>query len=123
MNARKPFSRGNQPMKFHDDAATILLIDDEVEILSGLAALLKTAGYRCHPCSDEQAALTMLNEMTPDLIISDINLNGHSGLAMCERLKKNHGLAEVPLMFLSGAQIPDIIRRSHEAGGTYYLRK
>jgi CheY-like chemotaxis protein len=26
-------------------------------------------------------------------------------------------------MFLSGAQIPDIIRRSHAAGGTYYLRK
>jgi len=29
----------------------------------------------------------------------------------------------VPVMFLSGAQIPDIIRRSHAAGGTYYLRK
>ncbi|MHB8901140.1 MAG: hypothetical protein ACYC6Y_20520, partial [Thermoguttaceae bacterium] len=32
-------------------------------------------------------------------------------------------LKGVPVMFLSGAQIPDIIRRSHAVGGTYYLRK
>jgi CheY-like chemotaxis protein len=28
-----------------------------------------------------------------------------------------------PVMFLSGTQVPDIIRRTHGAGGTYYLRK
>ena len=42
---------------------------------------------------------------------------------MCERPKQEAGLGDVPLMFLSGAQIPDIIRRAHAAGGTYYLRK
>ncbi len=110
-------------INFHSDAATILVIDDEAEILKGLTTLLKTAGYRCLPCNDEQAALNILNDNTPDLIISDINLAGHSGLAMCERLKKQKSLTDVPLMFLSGAQIPDIIRRSHEVGGTYYLRK
>ncbi len=110
-------------INFGSDRTSILLIDDELDILNGLCALLKTAGYHCHPCQDEQAALTTLQDVTPDLIISDINLNGHSGLALCERLKKRHSLSDVPLMFLSGAQIPDIIRRSHEAGGTYYLRK
>jgi CheY-like chemotaxis protein len=42
---------------------------------------------------------------------------------LCEQLKQQTGLSDVPVMFLSGAQIPDIIRRSHAAGGTYYLRK
>jgi len=59
----------------------------------------------------------------PELIISDINLHGHSGLEMCEELKSHAELSDVPVMFLSGAQIPDIIRRSHAVGGTYYLRK
>ena len=59
----------------------------------------------------------------PELIISDINLQGHSGLEMCEEIKSNAELRDLPVMFLSGAQIPDIIRRSHAAGGTYYLRK
>ncbi len=106
-----------------NDSASILVIDDEAEIIAGLEKLLKTAGYKCRGCRDEQAAIAALQEISPDLIISDINLAGHSGLALCERLKKQQGLTDVPLMFLSGAQIPDIIRRSHEAGGTYYLRK
>ncbi|MCH8184218.1 MAG: response regulator, partial [Proteobacteria bacterium] len=51
------------------------------------------------------------------------NLAGHSGLELCEQLKRREALRDVPIMFLSGAQIPDIIRRSHAVGGVYYLRK
>ena len=70
------------------------------------------------------SAVALLKTVSPDLIISDINLAGQSGLTLCERLKQDHAsMADVPVMFLSGAQIPDIIRRAHAAGGTYYLRK
>ncbi|MBI2479174.1 MAG: response regulator [Planctomycetia bacterium] len=34
-----------------------------------------------------------------------------------------HGQEDVPVLFVSSAQMPDIIRRTHDAGGTYYLRK
>mgnify|MGYP003879746461 FL=1 len=57
------------------------------------------------------------------MIICDINLNGESGLELCERIKQSPELRDTPVMFLSGAQIPDIIRRSHAVGGAYYLRK
>ena len=62
-------------------------------------------------------------ETIPDLIICDMNLAGHSGATACEQLRSANGLDEVPLMFLSAAQSPDIIRRSNASGGTYYLRK
>jgi DNA-binding NarL/FixJ family response regulator len=32
-------------------------------------------------------------------------------------------MEDVPVMFISASQLPDIVRRSHEAGGAYYLRK
>lgn len=103
---------------------TVLLIDDEAEMLAGLMEVLSAAGYACQTSSSEATAIAALRNMTPDLIISDINLAGHSGLMLCERLKAEiPSLADVPVMFLSGAQIPDIIRRAHAAGGTYYLRK
>ena len=51
------------------------------------------------------------------MIIADVNLAGQSGLTICEQLKLDAGLCEVPLMFLSAGQVPDIIRRSHAAGG------
>ncbi len=105
------------------DKAIILVIDDDPDVVAGLAKVLSAAGYVSHCCRDADGAIECVRQTTPDLIISDINLSGHSGLQLCQRLKREEGLSDVPFMFLSGAQVPDIIRRSHEAGGTYYLRK
>jgi CheY-like chemotaxis protein len=105
------------------DKAVVLVIDDDPEVVAGLAKVLSAAGYVSHCCRDAEGAIESARQTTPDLIISDINLGGQSGLQLCERIKREEGLLDVPFMFLSRAQIPDIIRRSHEAGGTYYLRK
>ena len=101
----------------------ILVIDDEPEVLGEVAAVLSGAGYACHCCGTAEAALQAARSTTPDLIISDINLDGQSGLELCEEIKRADALSDVPVMFLSGAKVPDIIRRSHAVGGTYYLRK
>jgi DNA-binding response OmpR family regulator len=103
--------------------ATILLIDDEAEVLGSLTTVLCGAGYTCHTASNPEDATRIARSIVPDLIISDINLGGHNGLTLCEELKRAACLDSVPVMFLSGAQIPDIIRRAHSVGGTYYLRK
>jgi CheY-like chemotaxis protein len=105
------------------DKAVVLVIDDDPEVVTGLAKVLSAAGYVSHCCRDAEGAIECVRQTTPDLIISDINRGGHSGLELCERIKRDEGLRDVPFMFLSGAQVPDIIRRSHEAGGAYYLRK
>jgi len=105
------------------DKAIILVIDDDPDIVAGLAKVLSAAGYVAQCCHDAAGAIESVRRATPDLIISDINLGGESGLQLCERLKKEEGLGDVPLMFLSGAQMPDIIRRSHDVGAIYYLRK
>lgn len=101
----------------------VLVIDDEAEVLGQVATVLNGAGYACHCCSTAEAAIDLARANPPDLILSDINLHGHSGLELCEQIKQDPGLVQVPVMFLSGAQIPDIIRRSHAVGGSYYLRK
>ena len=101
----------------------VLVVDDETEVLEEVAAVLCGAHFTCRCCTTAEEAYAAAEASPPDLIISDINLHGHSGLQMCERIKQSEALADVPVMFLSGAQIPDIIRRSHAVGGTYYLRK
>lgn len=108
---------------FHQQQPLILVIDDEPTVLGEVAAALSGAGYACHCSTSGESAIEFVAKSTPDLIISDINLDGQSGLELCERIREKPAMADVPLMFLSGAQIPDIIRRSHAAGGTYYLRK
>ena len=103
--------------------SVVLVIDDEAASLEEISGILAGAGHSCQCAQDAAAAQECLERFTPDLIISDVNLAGHSGLTLCEQLKHQFGLVDVPLMFLSAAQSPDIIRRSHADGGTYYLRK
>ena len=101
----------------------ILVIDDEQDLLKRMATLLSEGrlAYRC--CTTGEEAVAAAQETPPDLIVCDVHLHGESGLETCQRIKQLPGLADVPVMYLSGAQLPDIIRRSHDAGGTYCLRK
>lgn len=101
----------------------VLLIGHEQDPSGSVVRLLESAGYQCLFSSGADSAWDCIRKAAPDLIISDINLSGHSGVALCEQLKHRAGLEQVPVMFFSTTQIPDIIRRSHAAGGTYYLRK
>ena len=101
----------------------ILVVDNEQEVLDATAAVLTGAGFACRCCRSVDAAITTAAASLPDLIISDVALPEMSGVEMCERIQRSEGLAEVPVMFLSAAQTPDIIRRRDGRGGAYYVRK
>ena len=105
------------------DPAVVLVIDGDPLTLTGVAAVLDMAGYECHCARDAAAAAKAVRSLPIDLIICDVNLEGESGLALVQSLREEHGKADVPVLFVSSAQLPDIIRRTHDAGGTYYLRK
>ena len=101
----------------------VLVVDDEPEVLDKVATVLTGAGFACRCCTTPENAVEAAQSSPPDLVISDINLHGHGGWEAYDRIRQNKALEHVPVMFLSGTQIPDIIRRSHAVGGTYYLRK
>lgn len=101
----------------------VLVVDDKPEVLDEVATVLIGADFACRCCTNADDAVTAAESFPPDLIISDISLHGQSGLDMCQRIRRSQALAEVPVMFLSAAQMPDIIHRSGALGGTYYLRR
>jgi len=102
---------------------SVLVIDDSREVLCEVAAVMESAGYTCRCCTTGEEAFLSARCNPPDLIIADINLRGHSGATLCERLREELGLKAVAVMYLSDTQGPDIIRRRHTTGGTYSLRK
>lgn len=107
----------------NNTSAQIVIIDDEASVHAEVADLLRDEGYICYEFNSAAAARCGIADLSPDLIISDINLDGDSGLELCRELKNTYDLLHVPVIFLSGAEIPDIIRQAHAAGGSYYLRK
>jgi CheY-like chemotaxis protein len=105
------------------DTPLVLVIDDEQKVLNEVAAILASAKTACHCCSRPDDALAFAINTPPDLILCDMNLFGESGPETCERIKQQPGLRDIPVIFLSTAQMPDVIRRSHGAESTYSLRK
>jgi DNA-binding response OmpR family regulator len=101
----------------------ILLIEKDVQVLHALSAALTEANFQIDCCRSEAEALEVMERQPPDAIISDAVLDHFSVREFREVLQRQAGMEDVPVMFLTPAQAPDIIRRQDDHGGTYYLRK
>src|SRR5207247_7390736 len=105
------------------EPAEILLIDDDQQALTSTAAALDSAGHVVYQARDRLAAIKVARAEALDLVICDVNVGADSGLELSRELRRLPGMQDVPVMFISRTQLPDIVRRSHEAGAAYYLRK
>ena len=103
--------------------ATILVIDDDPFLLTAVAAALHLMGYESHCARDREAAMKGARSLDLDLIICDIDLGEANGLDLCREIRELPERAETPVIFVSGVDLPDLLRRTREAGGTYFLRK
>jgi two-component system alkaline phosphatase synthesis response regulator PhoP len=81
---------------------TILIVDDEPQIVELVSDYLKQAGYRALTARDGQTALTLARHERPDLIVLDLMLpGGMDGLEVCRRLRRDPVSADVPIIMLT----------------------
>jgi two-component system alkaline phosphatase synthesis response regulator PhoP len=81
---------------------TILVVDDEPQIVELVGDYLKQAGYRVLTARDGQTALTLARHEHPDLMVLDLMLpGGLDGLDVCRRLRRDPTLADVPIIMLT----------------------
>jgi CheY-like chemotaxis protein len=107
----------------YSDQPLILLIEEEIQVLQNLASTLNAAGYATRTCSTAEEAYSAMREIRPNLIICDVVVHAQGGSEICEQIKRETDPGDIPVMFLSANQIPDIIRRRGPLGGSYYFRK
>ena len=68
---------------------TLLLVDDEVEILNSLGEILSRFGYKVITMPDAKSALSVIHGKTPvDLVITDYRMPGMDGLGVFEYVNK-----------------------------------
>ena len=70
--------------------ARIVVIEDDVYMREELIDMLKKAGYDAVPLPAFENAVSQLAELSPDLILLDINLPFRSGFEICKEIKANH---------------------------------
>jgi putative two-component system response regulator len=105
------------------EPAEILFVDEDDLALASATAALEAAGHIVYQARDRVAALRIARANALDLVICDMHVGENSGVELTRELRRLPGMQDVPVMFISRTQLPDIVRRSHEAGAAYYLRK
>ncbi len=103
--------------------ATIMLVDDTPENLTVLAGMLRDQGYRVQAFPGGAMALKAAQARPPDLILLDIMMPEMNGFEVCEQLKADDTLKEIPVLFISAlTEIADKVK-AFAAGGVDYVTK
>ena len=101
----------------------ILVVDDNPANLSLLHDMLGSRGFRVRPAPGGALALNAAMCQPPDLILLDINMPDMSGFAVCERLKADPALKDIPVIFLSALSEPLDKVKAFSVGGVDYVTK
>jgi CheY-like chemotaxis protein len=104
---------------------TVLIVDDEPEIRLMLERLLKGKGYRVVSSDNGRAALGMVKEHAPDLIVLDAMLPEVHGFDIARRIKASKRYGHIPIIMVSavyrGWRFAEDLRES--CGVEHYLEK
>jgi CheY-like chemotaxis protein len=91
----------------HDCLKTFLIVDDEPAIRMSLSEALSESGYSVRSVGDGNAALTAIRKKVPDVVLSDLNMPGMSGLELLSVIRDS--FPEIHRIAMSGAPYAELI--------------
>jgi two-component system, OmpR family, phosphate regulon response regulator OmpR len=107
-----------------DDAAHLLVVDDDRRIRALLSRMLSGEGYRVTAAADAAEAMARLKSLTFDLIVLDVMMPGEDGYAFAARLRSGSPeLKHVPILMLTARGEAEDRVRGLECGADDYLAK
>lgn len=101
----------------------LLLVDGDARTRRVLEVSLRKAGFLVTAAQDASDALQKAQLAPPDLVISDTQLPGDDGFALCQRLKADPSLTSIPFIFLTKQRSIEDKIRGLELGVEEYLTK
>ena len=102
---------------------TVLIVDDEPNIVQLVRLTLETARVRVFEAPDGASAIAQVIAIRPDLVLLDVDLPDISGLEVCRRLRAEAALAPTKIVKLTAAAQQDDVARGVAAGADHYLTK
>jgi signal transduction histidine kinase len=101
----------------------ILIVDDTRDIVDLLRKRLRADGYDTAEAFDGEAALALVEEYRPDLVVLDIMMPKMDGIEVCRRLRQEGRHRHLPVIMLTAkSQVPDKVR-GLDTGADDYITK
>ena len=103
-------------------ACLVLLVDDVKDNINVLVEALKN-DYKLGFALDGESAIKYARARQPDLILLDIMMPGLDGYEVCRRLKADHALREIPVLFITAMQDVEDKAAGFAVGAVDYITK
>ncbi len=107
----------------HSGSSKVLVVDDHPSSRMTAVALLSVEGYQVIEVDSGSAALELVLEENPDLILLDVMMPGMDGFEVCRRLKQDEQTRLIPIVFITALSDRRARVKGIEAGGDDFLTK
>jgi len=102
-------------------ARTILVVDDEPDLVANCERLLRRLGYTCIQAHTGPDAVALIDRERPDLVVTDLRLPGTDGLAVARRARQH--VPPIPVILITAYDSPQARSAASESGAGTYLPK
>jgi len=104
-------------------AYSVLVVDDEPNIVQSLEFLMTAAGFEVRIARDGDAALAAVAERVPDLILLDVMIPGRDGYEVCREIRGNPDWQAVRIIMLTARGRQSERQRGIDLGADAYVTK
>ncbi len=119
-----PTTELHEPQGAENTAASgtrVLVVGDDVSVRDMLMSVLNEAGYQCDAASDAGEARIRLAQQGFDLVLTDMDLTGLSGLDLVVEMSQDH--PDTALCMVTGMNDPHLVNTALEMGAYGYMVK
>lgn len=111
-------------MKFHEDHKTVVMVvDDSVDSIRMINDALEEAGMTVLVALDGSQALTISQNITPDIVLMDALMPNMDGFEACRQLKEKAAFTDIPIIFMTGLSDTEHVVMGLNSGGVDYVTK
>jgi DNA-binding response OmpR family regulator len=103
--------------------STVLLVDDEPNILLSLKFLMEKEGYEVLVAENGDEAMALARQCLPDLVILDVMLPSPNGYEVCQAMRADPRLAGIHIMMLTAKSNPAEREKGLAMGADDYVSK
>lgn len=90
-----------------DDQPLILIVDDDLSFVRMITHIAQNAGFRTTSAADGHTGLAIAEKYTPNVILLDVDIPDMNGFDVCREIKTRLSTADIPVIFVTGADRTD----------------
>ena len=101
----------------------VLIAEDDANIRAGLAEILRDEGYETVLAENGHRALELYRREQPDFLCLDIMMPGINGFQVCEKIRLDYPMHELPVIFLTAKDVEQDVKRGFDVGANEFVGK